>query len=210
MPPGRIVTILGANGAGKSTALQAISGLVHPQKGTIELEGRPITDLSPAAIVRLGISQVPEGRELFPLLTVRENLFMGAYTRTRSELAPNIDRVFAHFPILLERQRQIASTLSGGEQQMLAIGRSLMSAPRYLLLDEPSLGLAPKIVRKIFEILQTINSTGVSILLVEQNANLALRTANYAYVLEIGKIVLEGQALELRQSSHVRRAYLGG
>lgn len=211
LPSGQIATLLGANGAGKSTVLRAISGLVRPSDGSIELAGKRIDALSPSEIVRLGISQSPEGREIFTDLTVRENLMMGAYTRNdNNEVKSDLKRVFDYFPVLAERQQQIAGTLSGGEQQMLCIGRSLLSKPRYLLLDEPSLGLAPKIVRQIFDIIKTINQTGVAILLVEQNVNLALRVAKYAYVLETGSITLEGETTSLHKSELVRKAYLGG
>jgi branched-chain amino acid transport system ATP-binding protein len=207
--PGEIVTLLGANGAGKSTALKTISGVTHPRSGSITLEDRRIDTLSPSAIIRLGISQSPEGREIFPDLTVYENLKMGAYIRKDREVSEDIQKVLAYFPILRNRLQQPGGTLSGGEQQMLTIGRALLSRPRYLLLDEPSLGLAPKIVKQIFSILQTIHKTGVSILLVEQNANLALAIADYGYVLETGSVVLEGTGADLRNTDHVRMAYLG-
>lgn len=207
---GKIITILGANGAGKSTILNAISGLVPVQQGSITLEDKRIDKLSPANIVRLGISHCPEGREVFPELTVYENLLMGAYTKTRKEFVSGINNIFNIFPITEERRDQLASTLSGGEQQMLAIARALMSQPRYLLLDEPSLGIAPKLIRDIFKTLKIINDNGVAILLIEQNANLALNIAHYAYVLEIGKVVLEGNASDLKKSEYVRNAYLGG
>lgn len=211
LPFGQIATLLGANGAGKSTALRAISGLVRPSDGSIEFEGKRIDALSPSEIVRLGISQSPEGREIFTDLTVRENLIMGAYTRNdRKEVKADLKKVLDYFPVLAERQQQISGTLSGGEQQMLCIGRSLLSKPRYLLLDEPSLGLAPKVVRQIFDIIKTINQTGVAILLVEQNVNLALRVAKYAYILETGSITLEGETTSLHKSELVRKAYLGG
>lgn len=211
LPFGQIATLLGANGAGKSTTLRTISALVRPSGGSIELEGKRIDALSPSEIVRLGISQSPEGREIFTDLTVRENLMMGAYTRSdRKEVKADLKSVFNYFPVLAERQQQISGTLSGGEQQMLCIGRSLLSKPHYLLLDEPSLGLAPKIVRQIFDIVKAINRTGVAILLVEQNVNLALRVAKYAYVLETGSVTLEGETTSLHKSELVRKAYLGG
>jgi len=210
LPQGQIVTLLGANGAGKSTTLRTISGLVRPCNGSIEFEGKRIDTLSPSEIVRLGISQSPEGREIFTDLTVHENLIMGAYARNdRKEVKADLKKVLDYFPALAERQQQIAGTLSGGEQQMLCIGRSLLSKPRYLLLDEPSLGLAPKVVRQIFDIIKAINQTGVAILLVEQNVNLALRVAKYGYVLETGSITLEGEITSLHKSELVRKAYLG-
>jgi branched-chain amino acid transport system ATP-binding protein len=211
VPKGQIVTLLGANGAGKSTTLRAISGLIRPASGSIELDGQRIDHLDPAAIVRRGISQSPEGREVFPELTVLENLMIGAYTRSdQTEIQSDLESVYNYFPILRDRQQQNAATLSGGEQQMLAIGRALMSRPSCLLLDEPSLGLAPKIVRQIFGIIREINKSGVSILLVEQNVNLALQVAAHAYVLETGSITLQGPASELVRSEHMRKAYLGG
>lgn len=210
IPAGKIITILGSNGAGKSTILNAISGVVPLQQGTIKLHDRRIDKLSAADIVRLGISHCPEGREVFPELTVYENLLMGAYIRTRQEFTSELNNVYKIFPILQKRKDQLASTLSGGEQQMLAIARAIVSKPQYLLLDEPSLGIAPKLIREIFKTLKFINETGVSMLLVEQNANLALNIADYAYVLEVGKVALEGNASELRRSDYVQHAYLGG
>jgi branched-chain amino acid transport system ATP-binding protein len=205
-----IATVLGANGAGKSTLLRAISGLISLLKGRIEFEGREIEGMKPHKIVKLGISHVPEGRELFPDLTVLENLRMGAFVRTgTAEIRQDIDTLYGYFPILQERHHQIASTLSGGEQQMLAIGRALMSRPKLLLLDEPSLGLAPLVVGEIYQIIQKIHQKGTSILLVEQNARLGLTIAGYGYVLETGKMVVSGRSDTLLQNEHVRKAYLG-
>jgi branched-chain amino acid transport system ATP-binding protein len=210
VPQGAIVTLLGANGAGKSTTLKSISGLVPPLRGTVTFLGRRIERLPSEQIVRLGISHVPEGRELFPELTVLENLHMGAYTRRdRREMQQSLQRVYDHFPILAERRTQLAGTLSGGEQQMLAIGRALMAQPRLLLLDEPSLGLAPMLVEEIFRIIREIHASGTTVLLVEQNANKALSIADYGYVLETGAIALAGASQELLRDDHVRRSYLG-
>ncbi len=207
---GEIVTLIGANGAGKSTTLNTISGLLRPREGSIRFKGQELTRMRAHDIVRLGIVQVPEGRKIFATLTVAENLDMGAYTRTNpSEIARSRERVFASFPRLRERLNQLGGTLSGGEQQMLAMGRGLMSRPTLLLLDEPSMGLAPILVEEIFSIIQEINSQGTSILLVEQNANMALSVAHRGYVLETGKIVLEGTAQELRDNPQVKKAYLG-
>ncbi len=207
---GEIVTLIGANGAGKSTTLRTISGLLRPIQGEIIFDGRDITHVSPERIVRMGISQVPEGRQIFAGLTVQENLEMGAYTRKdKNEVQESMERVFASFPRLKERLKQVGGTLSGGEQQMLAMGRGLMSKPRLLLLDEPSMGLAPILVEEIFEIIKTINAQGTSILLVEQNAAMALSTAHRGYVLETGRIVLEGDAADLLRNPQVRKAYLG-
>jgi branched-chain amino acid transport system ATP-binding protein len=207
---GTIVALLGANGAGKSTTLKSISGLVPPSRGTVVFRGRRIDGLLSETIVRLGISHVPEGRELFPELTVLENLKMGAYTRTdKRAIQKGLERVQAHFPILAERRSQLAGTLSGGEQQMLAIGRALMAAPRLMLLDEPSLGLAPMLVEEIFRIIRGIHESGTTVLLVEQNANKALSIADYGYVLETGTISLAGDSEQLRRDDHVRRSYLG-
>jgi branched-chain amino acid transport system ATP-binding protein len=207
---GEIVTLIGANGAGKSTTLRTISGLLRPRRGSVAFKGDDIT-LTPAEqIVRLGIVHVPEGRKIFAPLTVRENMEMGAYTRTdATEIQQSMERCFASFPRLRERINQLGGTLSGGEQQMLAMARALMSRPTLLLLDEPSMGLSPIMVEEIFRIITEINSTGTSILLVEQNALMALQVANRAYVLETGNIVLEGTGKELRESSRVREAYLG-
>jgi branched-chain amino acid transport system ATP-binding protein len=207
---GQVVALLGANGAGKTTTLRTISGLHPPARGAVRLEGRPIHRLSAERIVQLGIAQVPEGRQIFPALTVRENLRMGAYTRRRGpELERDLQRVFEYFPILRERQRQLGGTLSGGEQQMLAIARGLLARPKVLLLDEPSHGLAPLIVREIFRIIAAINEAGVTILLVEQDAGIALSVAHRGYVMETGQLVLEGAAAALRVNDAVRRSYLG-
>ena len=207
---GNIVTILGANGAGKTTTLRTISGIVPITGGEIEFMGQRIDNVTPDKVVRMGISHVPEGRELFPHLSVAENLYMGAYTlKTRKEIKQHLDRVQGHFPILVERKNQLAGTLSGGEQQMLAIGRALMSEPKLLMLDEPSLGLAPIFVKEIFDIILEIHKAGITILLVEQNANKALQIANYGYVLETGYIELQDQAANLLSNVHVRKAYLG-
>jgi branched-chain amino acid transport system ATP-binding protein len=210
VPAGSIVTLLGANGAGKSTTLKSIAGLTPPARGTVTFMGRSIGGLPPAQIVRLGIAHVPEGRELFPALTVLENLQMGAFTRrNRREMQQSLERVYTHFPILGERRPQLAGTLSGGEQQMLAIGRALMARPQLILLDEPSLGLAPKVVEEIFRIIRDIHAGGATVLLVEQNATRALAIADYGYVLETGKIALEGESQQLLRNDHVRRLYLG-
>jgi len=208
---GSIVTLIGANGAGKTTTLKTISGILRARTGAIIFENQEISKLPPQAIVGLGISQVPEGRRVFPSMTVLENLEMGAYLRKDKEgIKKDLEMVFARFPRLEERKKQIAGTLSGGEQQMLAIGRALMARPRLMLLDEPSMGLAPLLVREIFDIIKDINSQGTTILLVEQNAHMALSIADKAYVLETGEIVLEGPARELMESEEVKKAYLGG
>jgi len=208
---GEIVALIGANGAGKTTTLRAISGLVRPAGGTVRFDGRDISRLAPNEIVRAGISHSPEGRRVFPRMTVRENLELGAYTRTsKSEIAADTERVLAVFPRLRERYEQRAGTMSGGEQQMLAIARALMSRPRLLLLDEPSLGLSPKLVQTIFEVIRDINQRGTTILLIEQNARQALAIAARGYVLEVGKIAYSGIASELAASEAVRAAYLGG
>lgn len=206
-----VVTVLGANGAGKTSTLRAISGVLRLSHGTIEFLGQRIDKLPPERIVQLGISQVPEGRQTFVELNVLENLRLGAYTRKDSSaVRSDLDRVFGYFPVLAERQKQPAGLLSGGEQQMLAIGRALMARPKLLLLDEPSLGLAPLLVREIFNIIKTINQEeNISILLVEQNANLSLDIADHGYVLETGGLVTEGTAQSLRDNESVRRAYLG-
>src|SRR6266404_4938122 len=211
VPAGAIVTILGANGAGKTTILKTVSGVMDPQKGTITLEGRQIQGLDPDRAARLGLSHVPEGREVFPFLTVRENLRMGAYTRRNSdEIAQDLEAVFGYFPVLRERADQRAGSLSGGEQQMLAISRALMARPRLMLLDEPSLGLSPKLVRDIFDIVVRINrERGVTILLVEQNANMALQTADFGYVLEVGRIVMADTCQRLLQKEDIKEFYLG-
>jgi branched-chain amino acid transport system ATP-binding protein len=208
---GDIVTLIGANGAGKTTALRAISGLLKAQGGEVLYQGRNITNLPAHQIVRLGISHVPEGRMVFANLTVMENLMMGAYLQTDKKIIQReLDYVFGIFPRLGERQAQIAGTLSGGEQQMLAIGRALMSKPKFLMLDEPSLGIAPLLVKTIFEKIVEINrNQGISILLVEQNANLALEISRYGYVLETGRIILQDSSASLRQNPQVRSAYLG-
>ena len=207
---GEVVTLIGANGAGKSTTLKTISGLLHPRTGSIRYRGTSIVGRPADAIVKMGIVQVPEGRNIFAPLTVRENLEVGAYTRTdKQEIARSMRRVFASFPRLEERLGQLGGTLSGGEQQMLAMGRALMAQPQLLLLDEPSMGLAPILVEEIFRIVAEINEQGVSILLVEQNAAMALSVANRAYVLETGRVVLEGPARRVREDPEVQRAYLG-
>jgi len=208
---GEIVTLIGSNGAGKSTCLKTISGLLKPKEGTITFHDVDLTAISAPKIVEGGISHVPEGRRIFANMTVSENLDLGAYLRKDKEgIKKDREMVFELFPRLKERRRQVAGTLSGGEQQMLAIGRALMSRPQLLLLDEPSMGLAPILVKQIFEIIQTINSQGTTVLLVEQNARMALSIADRAYVLETGKIVLSGDAKELMQSEEVKKAYLGG
>ncbi len=211
VPEGEIRTILGANGAGKSSTIKAILGLLKARAGTIEFQGRPIHGLATHRIHRLGIAWVPEGRQLFSTLTVHENLEMGAFARGDSARFPaKLDEVFALFPPLRERRAQVAGSLSGGEQQMLAIARALMAEPRLLLMDEPSLGLAPKVVQRLFEQIQEINAGGLSILMVEQNARQALKIAHYAYLLEVGRLVAEGPSRELEASENVKRVYLGG
>ncbi len=211
VPEGGIVTIIGANGAGKSTTLRAISGLVKLTSGEIRYDGHRIDGLAPEKIVALGIAQVPEGRRVFPELTVLENLNIGAFLRhDTAGIGRDLEAVLGHFPRLRERSGQWAKTLSGGEQQMLAIGRALMSGPKLLLLDEPSLGLSPILVEEIAKIIIEINKRGVPVVLVEQNAEMALRLADYAYVLETGAIALEGGPSDLHENDHVRRAYLGG
>ncbi|HRW70977.1 ABC transporter ATP-binding protein [Ottowia sp.] len=209
--PGRIATVLGSNGAGKSTILKTISGIIDPRKGTVELKGRDITARDPAFIVQQGLSHVPEGREVFPLLSVRDNLLMGAYTRAdRDGVARDMEQVFGYFPILRERAAQDAGLLSGGQQQMLAISRALMAKPDLILLDEPSLGLSPKLTKEIFEIVVRINrERGTTILLVEQNANMALNAADYGYVLENGRIVMEDTCARLREKEDIKEFYLG-
>lgn len=208
---GEIVTMIGANGAGKSTTIRTISGLVRPRQGEVLFEGKPIHTLPPHEIVTLGVGQSPEGRRVFANMTVHENLELGAYTRHKhqAEVKADMEKVFTLFPRLKERETQSAGTLSGGEQQMLAIGRAMMARPRLLLLDEPSLGLAPFLVQNIFRIIQDINKQGVTILLVEQNANQALRIANRGYVLETGRVVLADSAANLLTNDSVRAAYLG-
>jgi len=206
---GEIVAILGNNGAGKTTTLKTISGLLKPSRGTITLENASLVDVPPHAIVSRGVAHVPEGRRIFNRLTVRENLMMGAYLRSDAGVSGDLERVFGMFPRLAERLSQVAGTLSGGEQQMLAIGRALMANPRLLLLDEPSMGLAPVLVEQIFDTITDINRQGMTILLVEQNATMALSIAHRGYVLETGSIALAGTAAELSENADVRRAYLG-
>lgn len=208
---GEIVTLIGANGAGKSTTLRTISGLLKPKTGEINFLGKGIAGMAAHKIVREGISQVPEGRRIFAEMTVQENLELGAFTRNdKEEIQNDFKMVFGRFPRLEERRLQLAGTLSGGEQQMLAMGRALMSRPKLLLLDEPSMGLAPLLIKEIFSIIVDINKTGTTILLVEQNANMALSIANRAYVLETGRITISGDAKKLAASEDIRKAYLGG
>ena len=208
---GEIVTLIGSNGAGKSTTLSAITGLVKAQSGSVEFKGQNITNVPAYKIVSYGISLSPEGREVFPALTVQENLRLGAYTRKdKGAINASYDRVYELFPRLKERINQTAGTLSGGEQQMLAIGRALMTEPKLLLLDEPSMGLAPNLVLEVFDLIEDINKQGTTILLIEQNANMALSVANRAYVLENGSIAIEGNAHELANDPRVKNAYLGG
>ncbi|MDE0698244.1 MAG: ABC transporter ATP-binding protein [Boseongicola sp.] len=210
VPDGRIVTIIGSNGAGKTTTLRAISGLTRVREGEIHFAGERIDNLAPDRIVARGIAHVPEGRRIFPDLTVEENLRTGAFLRREREAVQrDLEAVYDRFPLLLERRTQLAKTMSGGEQQMLAIGRALMTRPKLLLMDEPSMGLAPKIVEEIARIIGEINAQGVPVILVEQNAELALELADYAYVLETGSLALEGPADELHDNEHVRAAYLG-
>jgi branched-chain amino acid transport system ATP-binding protein len=208
---GHIATVLGSNGAGKSTILKTISGIIDPRRGTIDFKGQPIAARDPALIVRMGLSHVPEGREVFPLLSVRDNLVMGAYTRhDRDGVARDMETVFGYFPILKERSAQDAGLLSGGQQQMLAIARALMANPELILLDEPSLGLSPKLTKEIFEIVVRINrERGTTILLVEQNANMALNVADYGYVLETGRIVMDDTCANLREKDDIKEFYLG-
>jgi len=208
---GEIVTLIGANGAGKSTTLRTASGLKKPTSGHVLVDGKDITGSSPQARVKLGLSQVPEGRRVFPQMTVLENLELGAFLRRdRTARASDLEAVYERFPVLASRRRQVAGTLSGGEQQMLAMGRAMMARPRILLMDEPSMGLAPLLVQEIFDIIRSINETGTTILLVEQNANKALQVAHRAYVMETGRIVLSGSAAELSQTEDIKRVYLGG
>ena len=206
---GEIVTLIGSNGAGKSTTLRSISGLTPPRVGSIKFKGRDIGETPPQEIVRLGISLSPEGRKIFPRMTVRENLDLGAYLRRDADVQPDLERVFDLFPRLKEREKQKAGTMSGGEQQMLAMGRALMARPQVLLLDEPSMGLAPVLVERIYETVEEINKQGTTILLVEQNANFALGVSNRAYVLEVGTITLTDDSEKLRENPEVQRAYLG-
>ncbi len=207
---GEIVTLIGANGAGKSTTLQTVSGLLHSRTGSIEFCGENISHLPSYKIVEKGLAQVPEGRRIFLQMSVQENLEMGAYTQSAAWADEELERVYAQFPRLSERRRQTAGTLSGGEQQMLAIGRALMSRPKLLMLDEPSMGLAPILVEQIFDIIRELHKAGTTILLVEQNAQMALSVADRAYVLETGRISLSGTGAELAASDEVRKAYLGG
>ena len=208
---GEIVTLIGANGAGKSTLLKTISGLLKPKKGNITFDGVTIAGKQTQHIVKRGISQVPEGRRVFATMSVEENLELGSYLRSdKKGVKTDFEKVYELFPRLLERRKQAAGTLSGGEQQMLAMGRALMAKPRLLLLDEPSMGLAPLLVKTIFTIIQEINSNGTTIMLVEQNANMALSIAHRAYVIETGKVVINGSATELRSSDKIKMAYLGG
>ena len=207
---GEVVTLIGANGAGKSTVLNTISGLLHPRSGSIEFEGKDLKGVPPHKIVEHGLAQCPEGRRIFLQMTVEDNLEMGAFTQPGSTIAGGIADVYKRFPRLEERRRQVAGTLSGGEQQMLAMGRALMSRPKLLMLDEPSMGLAPILVEQIFDIIRELHAAGTTILLVEQNAQAALSVADRAYVLETGRISLSGTGAELMASDQVRRAYLGG
>ena len=207
---GEIVTLIGANGAGKSTTLKTVSGMMRPKSGSIKFQGKDITTRAPHMIVSDGLSHVPEGRKVFANLSVHENLLLGAFSiNDRSQIAKNLEMVFARFPRLKERIKQPAGTLSGGEQQMLAMGRGLMSSPKLLMLDEPSMGLSPILVQQVFDIIQEINRAGVTILLVEQNAFMALSIASRAYVLETGEVVLSGDAAKLREDPKIRAAYLG-
>jgi branched-chain amino acid transport system ATP-binding protein len=211
VPQGEIRAILGANGAGKSSTIKAILGLLRARAGVIELEGRPIHGMATHRIHRLGIAWVPEGRQLFSTLTVHENLEMGAFAQGHGErFRAKLDEVFSLFPRLRERRTQVSGSLSGGEQQMLAVARALMAEPRLLLMDEPSLGLAPKVVHRLFEQIQEINARGLTILMVEQNARQALKIARYAYLLEVGRLVVEGPSHEIEASEQVQRVYLGG
>ena len=208
--PGEVVTLIGANGAGKSTTLQTVSGLLHSRTGSIEFLGENLMGVPAHKVVAKGLAQVPEGRRVFLQMTVEENLEMGAYTRSGGDIDADLEKVYAYFPRLMERRRQIAGTLSGGEQQMLAMGRALMSRPKLLMLDEPSMGLAPILVEQIFKIIQTLHEAGTTILLVEQNAQAALSIADRGYVLETGKIVTSGTGTELLASPEIEKAYLGG
>ena len=207
---GEIVTLIGANGAGKSTTLKTISGLLHSRTGSITFQGENIAGTAPHKLVGKGLAQVPEGRAVFLQMTVEENLEMGAYTRPNAEVDPGLEKVYDQFPRLKERRKQIAGTLSGGEQQMLAMGRALMSSPRLMMLDEPSMGLAPILVDQIFDIIRSLHKNGTTILLVEQNARMALSVAHRGYVLETGKIVTSGSGKELLSDESVKKAYLGG
>jgi branched-chain amino acid transport system ATP-binding protein len=211
VPEGAIVTILGANGAGKTTILKTVSGVMDPQKGTVNFAGREIQGMDPDRVMRLGLSHVPEGREVFPFLSVRENLAMGAYTRKDAAgVAEDLEAVYGYFPVLRDRAEQRAGQLSGGEQQMLAISRALMARPKMMLLDEPSLGLAPRLVKEIFQIIGRINKErGVTVLLVEQNANMALHIADYGYVLEVGRVVMADTTARLLEKEDIKEFYLG-
>ena len=206
---GEIVTLIGANGAGKSTTLNTIAGLLKPRQGSIAFAGMPVDGTSASKMVYKGLSLCPEGRRIFQQMTVKENLEMGAFSRPNEEIAASIDRVYSFFPRLKEREKQVAGTLSGGEQQMLAMGRALMIKPRLMMLDEPSMGLAPILVEQIFDIIREMNAAGTTILLVEQNAQMALSVANRAYVMETGRITMEGDADDLMHDDNVRKAYLG-
>ena len=208
--PGEVVTLIGANGAGKSTTLQTVSGLLHSRTGSIEFLGENLMGVPAHKVVAKGLAQVPEGRRVFLQMTVEENLEMGAYTRSGGDIDADLEKVYAYFPRLMERRRQIAGTLSGGEQQMLAMGRALMSRPKLLMLDEPSMGLEPILVEQIFKSIQTLHEAGTTILLVEQNAQAALSIADRGYVLETGKIVTSGTGTELLASPEIKKAYLGG
>ena len=209
VPDGKIVTLIGANGAGKSTTLQTVSGLLHSRTGSIEFLGENLMGVPAHKVVAKGLAQVPEGRRVFLQMTVEENLEMGAYTRSGGDIDADLEKVYAYFPRLMERRRQIAGTLSGGEQQMLAVGRALMSRPKLMMLDEPSLGLAPLVVQDIFSIIREINRQGVTVLLIEQNANMALKIADLAYVLETGNITMSGTGAELLANEKIKEAYLG-
>jgi len=209
VPAGSIVSLIGANGAGKTTSLRALTGLVKPGGGQLRFESTSLLGLAPHQIVNLGIAHVPEGRRLFPKMTVLENLTMGAYLRSRTEMASTLTMIYEHFPILRERGRQLAGSLSGGEQQMLAIARALMSRPRLLLLDEPSMGLSPIMTAEVGKVIRQINALDVSIILVEQNAMLALTLAEYGYVLQTGQLVMQGKAQDLLRDEGVKKAYLG-
>ncbi len=211
VPEGKIISLIGANGAGKTSTLRTISGLNRPKSGSITFNDQDLLKISPEKLVNLGIIQVPEGRRIFAPMTVLENLELGAFLRKdKAGIAEDLEMVFKRFPRLEERKKQISGTLSGGEQQMLAMGRALMARPKVLLLDEPSMGLAPILIREIFDIIKHLNDAGITILLVEQNAKMALTIADYAYVLETGRIVLEGSGQDLAQSDEIQKAYLGG
>jgi branched-chain amino acid transport system ATP-binding protein len=209
VPAGSIVSLIGSNGAGKTTSLRALTGLVRPEGGALRFENTSLIGLAPHQVVSLGIAHVPEGRRLFPKMTVLENLTMGAYRRSRADVASTLTMIYEHFPILKERGRQLAGSLSGGEQQMLAIARALMSRPRLLLIDEPSMGLSPIMTAEVGKIIRQINALDVSIILVEQNAMLALTLAQYGYVLQTGSLVMQGRAQDLLRDEGVKRAYLG-